>query len=93
MGKRSAPEVCLRSSHKNQIGNLTTYKNILLPQQAYLTDRMFLTQGSGSVAPWSLAIGKHIVTMAVQSEDGELTRGEFVVDVPAWPGQISIRLA
>jgi hypothetical protein len=72
-------------------GNLVNYRNVMLAGQAYLTERGFLTQGSGAVAGWPLTLGTHRVSVTVQSSDGELTRADFILDVPDWPGLISIR--
>ncbi len=78
-------------ANANTTGNLVNYRNLMLARQAYLTERTFLTQGSGTVAGWPLTVGKHRVRITVQSSDGELTRGDFILDVPAWPSVLSIR--
>ena len=69
------------------------YRWVLLPTTAFLTDMVFLTQGpmDGTIAQIPLTDGVHELSLVVQSLDGSRTDARFEVNVPPWPGRISVR--
>jgi len=53
----------------------------------------FLTQGpaNGAVAQHPLAYGQHSLQLTVQSLDGARKSAEFTINIPPWPGRITLQ--
>ncbi len=69
------------------------YGNLLEPRVAYLTEVEFLTQGQkvpNKIGTHPLADGAHELVLTAQSLDGSETTQQFTLNVPPWPGRITI---
>src|SRR5438445_1024220 len=69
------------------------YGNLILPKSAYLTEVEFLTQGAkvpNKIGTHPLTDAVHDLVITTQSLDGAKQTREFRINIPPWPGRISL---